>query len=494
MTNNGSGSLLGIWSRSLCLQKGLRAGSAISYVEEALQAGYEVLLLRPNRNYYTVGAAEAEAEAGSGEGVEADEGAQTRRKRAIPGSATPELHAMLVWDQLVSQALRRRCSSVALLGYGHGASLCHLLFTKAMLAQALPGARARKQLGAGVGCCVVHSLATIEASTLAQDDDSADVKDALKRLAVNFEISASHARGVSLAYRAHKLGVSSVSLGLPVHGQGQGQKQGGAAAADLVAASESADLARSAVFAYFQESYQQATARQSAIDADDIYGLRRYIDGLGCAGEFLRQFAEMQGLAGTEAVATEAPTPEADVFGMQQSRAPSVAAVARKGKRGSILAYFFPSKGLEAEPVHEQPSSRCATPTTGTVDGGTASEETEDDAMSAFNGEQSTGVQDFELLQLVGRGAFGKVILVRKKTGLKAGMVFAMKVLSKTFVIANGQVRHCLGERAILQQTNQPFIVHLRFAFQSDKKLYLVTDYYNGGNLLMHLSQHKTFT
>ena len=55
-------------------------------------------------------------------------------------------------------------------------------------------------------------------------------------------------------------------------------------------------------------------------------------------------------------------------------------------------------------------------------------------------------------------------------------------------------MRHCLGERAILQQTNQPFIVHLRFAFQSDKKLYLVTDYYNGGNLLMHLSQHKTFT
>ena len=48
-------------------------------------------------------------------------------------------------------------------------------------------------------------------------------------------------------------------------------------------------------------------------------------------------------------------------------------------------------------------------------------------------------------------------------------------------------------ERAILCGSEHPFIVRLRFAFQNGAKLYLVTDFYNGGNLLVHLKRNCGF-
>lgn len=47
---------------------------------------------------------------------------------------------------------------------------------------------------------------------------------------------------------------------------------------------------------------------------------------------------------------------------------------------------------------------------------------------------------DFDLMKVVGRGAFGKVLLVRKKTGKHAGSVYAMKILKKSHIIKNDQV------------------------------------------------------
>jgi serine/threonine protein kinase len=97
-------------------------------------------------------------------------------------------------------------------------------------------------------------------------------------------------------------------------------------------------------------------------------------------------------------------------------------------------------------------------------------------------------------LKVVGQGAFGKVMLVRKKEGVSAGQIYAMKVLKKSVVAAKGQVEHTKSERSILCEIRHPFIVRLRFAFQSEDKLYLITDYYNGGSLFYHLRKSKCFT
>lgn len=102
-------------------------------------------------------------------------------------------------------------------------------------------------------------------------------------------------------------------------------------------------------------------------------------------------------------------------------------------------------------------------------------------------------VNDFDLLKVVGKGAFGKVMLVRKKTGGDTGEIYAMKVLKKSMIAAKGQVEHTKAERSILCEIHHPYIVCLRYAFQSEEKLYLITDYYSGGSLFYHLRKSRGF-
>jgi serine/threonine protein kinase len=85
-------------------------------------------------------------------------------------------------------------------------------------------------------------------------------------------------------------------------------------------------------------------------------------------------------------------------------------------------------------------------------------------------------------------------MLVRKKHGQDASRVFAMKVLKKSVVAAKGQTEHTRSERSILCEIRHPYIVRLRYAFQSEEKLYLVTDYFNGGSLFYHLRKSRGFS
>merc|ERR1719334_425204 len=98
---------------------------------------------------------------------------------------------------------------------------------------------------------------------------------------------------------------------------------------------------------------------------------------------------------------------------------------------------------------------------------------------------------DFEFLKVIGRGSFGKVMQVRKKD---TGELFAMKILKKKALIAKHQVEHTNAERKILQSLQHPFLMHLRYAFQTEAKLYFVLDYYRGGELFFHLKKKRRFT
>lgn len=99
-------------------------------------------------------------------------------------------------------------------------------------------------------------------------------------------------------------------------------------------------------------------------------------------------------------------------------------------------------------------------------------------------------LSDFVLIQTVGKGSFGKVIQVKKKDSNK---VFAMKVLKKEQVIKRKQFEHTMAERRILEEIDHPFIVSLRFAFQTTQKLYMIFDYFNGGELFHYLSKGGKF-
>ncbi|KAJ3026749.1 UNVERIFIED_CONTAM: hypothetical protein HDU68_005135 [Siphonaria sp. JEL0065] len=98
---------------------------------------------------------------------------------------------------------------------------------------------------------------------------------------------------------------------------------------------------------------------------------------------------------------------------------------------------------------------------------------------------------DFAILKLVGRGSFGKVMLVKKKD---TGRVYAMKVLPKKDIVKRQEIVHTLAERSVLiHATRSPFLASLKFSFQTPEKLYLVLDYLNGGELFYHLQKHGTF-
>eukprot|EP01125_Pyxidicula_operculata_P014765 TRINITY_DN4962_c0_g1_i1.p1 TRINITY_DN4962_c0_g1~~TRINITY_DN4962_c0_g1_i1.p1 ORF type:complete len:478 (-),score=153.15 TRINITY_DN4962_c0_g1_i1:239-1672(-) len=106
------------------------------------------------------------------------------------------------------------------------------------------------------------------------------------------------------------------------------------------------------------------------------------------------------------------------------------------------------------------------------------------------NVEKKIGNDDFERIKVIGRGGFGKVLLVMKKD---TGKVYAMKILKKADIAAAGEVEHTKTERNVLVKLQHPFLPRLHFSFQSEKRLYFIMDFINGGELFHHLQQCKRF-
>lgn len=69
-----------------------------------------------------------------------------------------------------------------------------------------------------------------------------------------------------------------------------------------------------------------------------------------------------------------------------------------------------------------------------------------------------------------------------------------MKALSKDVLLRRNQVEHTRNERAILEAVVHPFIVQLRFAFQTRDKLFIVTDFASGGELFFWLKRDRVFS
>ncbi|XP_008565673.1 PREDICTED: ribosomal protein S6 kinase alpha-4, partial [Galeopterus variegatus] len=109
--------------------------------------------------------------------------------------------------------------------------------------------------------------------------------------------------------------------------------------------------------------------------------------------------------------------------------------------------------------------------------------------------EEKVSVENFELLKVLGTGAYGKVFLVRKAGGHDAGKLYAMKVLRKAALIQRTKTQeHTRTERSVLELVRQaPFLVTLHYAFQTDAKLHLILDYVNGGEMFTHLYQRQHF-
>ena len=89
--------------------------------------------------------------------------------------------------------------------------------------------------------------------------------------------------------------------------------------------------------------------------------------------------------------------------------------------------------------------------------------EAEDDARRDLK--KRLTINDFESLNIIGRGAFGEVRLVRMKNR-HTQEIYAMKSMLKEAMITKNQVSHIRAERDILTESENPWIVTLFYSFQ----------------------------
>ncbi|KAI9315794.1 kinase-like domain-containing protein [Zopfochytrium polystomum] len=107
---------------------------------------------------------------------------------------------------------------------------------------------------------------------------------------------------------------------------------------------------------------------------------------------------------------------------------------------------------------------------------------------------KNVSLEDFEFVSVLGRGAFGKVMLAQEKQTTK---YYAIKALKKEFILQNDDVKSVKLEKRIYQAASaaqHPFMVNLHSAFQTEARVYFVMEYVSGGDLMCHIQEKKRFS
>ena len=95
-------------------------------------------------------------------------------------------------------------------------------------------------------------------------------------------------------------------------------------------------------------------------------------------------------------------------------------------------------------------------------------------------------IDDFQIVKVLGTGAFGKVSLVYNE---ELKRYFAMKSLKKEYIKKYQQTKHTKEERKIMEKIDYPFISKLYYAFQTKKSLFMITEFMAGGEMFHHLHE-----
>ena len=100
-------------------------------------------------------------------------------------------------------------------------------------------------------------------------------------------------------------------------------------------------------------------------------------------------------------------------------------------------------------------------------------------------------ISDYEQLETVGLGSFGRVRLCRNKNNNK---VYVMKILKKVEIIRLKQIDHIYSEYNILSFLNHPFIINLvGINFDDPKYVFFLLEYIPGGELFTLLRKKQMF-
>eukprot|EP01130_Rhizamoeba_saxonica_P000323 TRINITY_DN1029_c0_g1_i2.p1 TRINITY_DN1029_c0_g1~~TRINITY_DN1029_c0_g1_i2.p1 ORF type:complete len:338 (-),score=69.34 TRINITY_DN1029_c0_g1_i2:810-1823(-) len=100
-------------------------------------------------------------------------------------------------------------------------------------------------------------------------------------------------------------------------------------------------------------------------------------------------------------------------------------------------------------------------------------------------------MEHFDILRVIGKGAFGKVHAVKRRD---TGFLYAMKVMDKNMIIDEEKVKNVLSERKLWVTMNHPLLVNIHAALSDTYKLYVIVDLMHGGDLRYHLDNDKRFS
>lgn len=270
----------------------------------------------------------------------------------------------------------------------------------------------------------IVGICTIEASQILENDDADDVKSFLSSRTVNFE--ASHAPlTYRLTDRSSKLGCVCVSVGHPSD--------------EITNVAWSISASQNYVFKFLKKAVDNPTTLTLA---------------MGLAREMAQDADHDPELA---EASSNPPNEEEKNAGEGSGQAEE------KENLGFFQRLFGGGKGSSKS---QTTSNQGNSLTTNEMSASKTEMDDDESDMNLGNKGSKLSVEDFDLLKVVGKGAFGKVMLVRKKTGVEEGSIYAMKVLKKSVIVAKGQVEHTKSERSILMEIKHPYVVGLRFAFQ----------------------------
>ena len=112
-------------------------------------------------------------------------------------------------------------------------------------------------------------------------------------------------------------------------------------------------------------------------------------------------------------------------------------------------------------------------------------------SLEPRRGQEFKSLDEFEILETLGTGTFGRVRLVKHKS---TGKYFALKALKKSEVIRLKQVEHIRSEKDILYRIDHALIVHLFATFVDETSLYMLMEYVAGGEIFSHLRERGRFS
>lgn len=104
---------------------------------------------------------------------------------------------------------------------------------------------------------------------------------------------------------------------------------------------------------------------------------------------------------------------------------------------------------------------------------------------------QKDSLKDYKIVKNIGEGAFGEVYLARSRA---TDQLFAIKSISKAFLMKQKKEHHVYQERLILHTLNFPFLVKLFKTFQDEAKIYFVLENIPNGELSKYMRKKSVLT